>query len=127
MSNRQTDLSRREFLQLAGKAALVSSSLMTGCAATSMSGGAHSPAIDIHHHYFAPELIEEVKRHGKALGKIEHFPPKQSTDSPYRIQFPKGRPFAPDRRMAEVPNRLESMTKGGVGLAMVEVHTASVG
>ena len=29
--------------------------------------------------------------------------------------------------MAEVPNRLDAMTKGNVGIAMVEVHTASVG
>jgi len=29
--------------------------------------------------------------------------------------------------MAEVPNRLDAMTKGNIGIAMVEVHTASVG
>ena len=29
--------------------------------------------------------------------------------------------------MAEVHNRLEVMTKGNIGIAMVEVHTASVG
>ena len=63
----------------------------------------------------------------KRLGGIEHFPPKQAKDNPYRIQFPKGRAFAPDPRMAEVPNRLNAMTKGNVGIAMVEVHTASVG
>jgi aminocarboxymuconate-semialdehyde decarboxylase len=127
MGNEPSDSSRREFLKLAAKTAVVSSGLMTGCAATSKGGGSYSSAIDIHHHYFAPELIDEVKRHGKALGGIEHFPPKQSSDNPYRIQFPKGRPFAPDRRMAEVPNRLEAMTKGSVDIAMVEVHTASVG
>src|SRR5262245_60211384 len=127
MGNGQPDLCRRKFLKLVAKTAVISSGLLTGCAATSKSGSSYPSAIDIHHHYFAPELIDEVKRHGKALGGIEHFPPKQSSDNPYRIQFPKGRPFAPDRRMAEVPNRLETMTKGSVGIAMVEVHTASVG
>ena len=78
----------------------------------------------MHHHYFEPELINEIKQHGKALGGIEYFPPKQAKDNPYQIQFPKGRRFAPDRRMAEVPNRLDAMTKGNVGIAMVEVHTA---
>ena len=104
-----------------------SAGLISGCATTATTSQTAASAIDIHHHYFAPELIDEIKQHGKALGGIEHFPPKQAKDNPYRIQFPKGRPFAPDPRMAEVPNRLDAMTKGHVGIAMVEVHTASVG
>jgi len=28
----------------------------------------HSCAIDIHHHYVPPGLLEESRRHGKALG-----------------------------------------------------------
>ena len=101
--------------------------MLAGCATTSTTSPRASRAVDIHHHYFPPELIDEIKTHGKALGGIEYFPPKQAKDNPYRIQFPKGRAFAPDPRMAEVPNRLEAMTKGHVDLAMVEVHTASVG
>ena len=115
---------RRDFLKLAGNATIVSSGLIAGCATTTMTSRSTSRAIDIHHHYFAPELIDEIKKHGKALG-VEYFPPKQAKDNPYRIQFPNGRQFAPDMRMAEVPNRLEAMTKGNVGIAMVEVHTAS--
>ena len=46
-------------------------------------------------------------------------------DPTYRIQFPKGRAFAPDPRMAEVPNRLNAMTQGNVGIAMVEVLTTT--
>ncbi len=119
MSNYKSNLTRRDFLSLAGKAAVASTGLLSGCSALSAGGGSSAAnAIDIHHHYFAPELIDEIKQHGKALGGIEHFPPKQAKDNPYRIQFPKGRPFSPDPRMAEVPNRLD---------AMVEVHTASVG
>jgi hypothetical protein len=34
-------------------------------------------AIDIHHHYSPPELVEEIKKHGKALG-IEYFPPRDA-------------------------------------------------
>jgi aminocarboxymuconate-semialdehyde decarboxylase len=127
MANQPANLTRRDFLKLAGQTAIVSSGLLTGCATTTMTSRSASRAIDIHHHYFPPELIDEIKKHGKALGGIEYFPPKQAKDNPYRIQFPKGRQFAPDARMAEVPNRLDAMTKGNVGIAMVEVHTASVG
>lgn len=123
----QTQLTRRNFLKLAGAGALTSTGIFSGCALTATSAGSAANAVDIHHHYFAPELIGEIAKHGKALGGIQHFPPKQPKDNPYRIQFPKGRAFAPDVRMAEVPNRLDSMTKGHVGIAMVEVHTASVG
>lgn len=126
MAQAISNLTRRDFLKMAGKTAVVSSGLLAGCATTTMTSRSASRAIDIHHHYFAPELIDEIKKHGKALG-VEYFPPKQAKDNPYRIQFPKGRQFAPDPRMAEVPNRLDAMTKGNVGIAMVEVHTASVG
>jgi aminocarboxymuconate-semialdehyde decarboxylase len=128
MTNETSNMTRRDFLKVAARTAAVSSGFLTGCATMSPGGGSTvAQAIDIHHHYFAPELIDEIKQHGKALGGIEYFPPKQAKDNPYQIQFPKGRRFAPDPRMAEVPNRLDAMTKGNVGIAMVEVHTASVG
>jgi len=121
-------LSRRDFLKLAGATAVVSSSLSSGCAATSPTGEGRTSAraIDIHHHYIPLELIEEVKKNGKTLG-VEYFPPKDAKDNPLRIQFPKGNRLNPDPRMAEVNNRLDAMTKGGVGIATVEVHTACVG
>jgi aminocarboxymuconate-semialdehyde decarboxylase len=124
--------SRRDFLKFTGKMAAASVAFLSGCAQNSIqparrSAGGATRAVDIHHHYFAPELITEIKQHGKALGGIEYFPPKQPKANPYQIQFPGGRRFGPDPRMAEVPNRLEAMTKGGVEIAMVEVHTASVG
>jgi aminocarboxymuconate-semialdehyde decarboxylase len=127
MTSEHVNLSRRSFLKLAGATAMSSTGLLSGCATTAITSRTTASAVDVHHHYFAPELIDEIKQHGKALGGIEHFPPKQAKDNPYRIQFPKGRPFSPDPRMAEVPNRLDAMTKGQVGIAMVEVHTASVG
>jgi aminocarboxymuconate-semialdehyde decarboxylase len=127
MANAISNMTRRDFLKVAANTAVVSSGFLTGCAAVSPDGGSKAArAIDIHHHYFAPELIAEIKQHGKALG-IEYFPPKDAKDNPYQIQFPKGRRFGPDPRMAEVPNRLDVMTKGNIGIATVEVHTACVG
>ena len=60
-------LSRRDFLRLAGKPAVVSTGLLAGCAATSTSTRTGPSAIEIHHHYFPPELIAEVKQHGKYI------------------------------------------------------------
>ena len=129
MKSSGTDLTRRDFLKLAGKSAIVSSGLLAGCATTApMTTTARSTAsgIDVHHHYIPMELIDEVKKNGKALG-VEYFPPKDAKDNPLRIQFPKGNRLNPDPRMAEVPNRLEAMTKGNIGIATVEAHTACVG
>ena len=124
-------ISRRNFLKFAGKTATVSAAFLSGCAQTSMQPAGKSPgglahAIDIHHHYIPPELIDEVKRNGQALG-VEYFPPKDAKDNPFQIRFPKGNRLNPDPRMTEVNNRLAVMTKGNIGIATVEVHTACVG
>jgi len=132
MKRQTSTMTRRDFLQFAGKTAAVSAGvLLTGCAqiATQSSikpGGGSLRAIDIHHHYIPLELIDEVKRNGKALG-IEYFPPKDAKDNPLQIQFPKGNRLNPDPRMAEVNNRLDVMTKGNIAIATVEVNTACVG
>jgi hypothetical protein len=120
------NLTRRDFLRFTAKTAVVSSGLLAGCATTSTTSRTTASAIDIHHHYIPLELIDEVKRNGKALG-VEYFPPKTDKDNPLQIQFPKGNRLNPDPRMAEVNNRLDVMTKGNVGIATVEVHTACVG
>jgi len=120
-------ISRRDFLKFTAKTAVVSSGLLSGCASMSSGGtGQTASAIDIHHHYIPPELIEEVKSNGKALG-VEYFPPQDAKDNPLQIRFPKGNRLRPDARMAEVNNRLEVMTKGHIGIATVETHTACVG
>lgn len=130
--SRTSMMHRRDFLQFAGKTAAVSAGvLLTGCAQTSTlssarAGGGIPSAIDIHHHYIPLELIEEVKRNGKALG-VEYFPPKDAKDNPFQIRFPNGNRLNPDPRMTEVNNRLDVMTKGNIGIATVEVHTACVG
>jgi aminocarboxymuconate-semialdehyde decarboxylase len=126
MATGDATVSRRDFLRLAAKGAMVSSGLLSGCATVSSGGASFSRAIDIHHHYVPPELIDEVKRNGKTLG-VEYFPPKTPKDNPLQIRFPNGNRLNPDPRMAEVPNRLEAMTKGHIGMATVEVHTACVG
>ena len=127
MADQQSNYSRRDFLKLAGKTAALSSALLAGCAPlATQNGRGTARAIDIHHHYFPPELIAEVKQHGKALG-IEYFPPKDAKDSPFQIRFPNGNRLNPDPRMAEVPNRLEVMNQGQIGKATLEVWTASVG
>src|SRR5215831_17272174 len=114
---KELSVSRRDFLKLAGKTA-VSAAFLSGCAHTWMqstrqSSGAAASAIDIHHHYIPPELIDEVKRNGQALG-VEYFPPKDAKDNPFQIRFPKGNHLNPDPRMAEVNNRLDVMTKGNI-------------
>ena len=89
VANATSNMTRRDFLKVAVKTAAVSSGFLTGCATVSPGGGSKlARAIDIHHHYFAPELISEIKQHGKAIG-IEYFPPKDAKDNPYQIQFPK--------------------------------------
>lgn len=88
MAHETSPYSRRDFLRLAAKSVVVSSGLLSGCATVSPGGGTTaSRAIDIHHHYIPLELIDEVKRNGKALG-VEYFPPKDAKANPFQIQFP---------------------------------------
>jgi aminocarboxymuconate-semialdehyde decarboxylase len=126
MGNEISGLTRRDFLKFTAKTAVVSSGLLTGCAATSPAHRAAASAIDIHHHYFPPELMDEVKAHGKSLG-IEYFPPKTPKDNPLALRFGKARRLDLDRRLGEVNKRLEVMTRGQIGIATVEVQTSAVG
>jgi len=128
MRREYSNMTRRGFLKLAGKTAVVSSGFLAGCAATSTANRAANTgrAIDIHHHYFAPELIEEIKKHGKTLG-IEYFPPKTNKENPLSIRIGKGRRLNLDPRLAEVNKRLEIMGQGNIGIATVEVQTSAVG
>src|SRR6266705_3284166 len=124
-------VSRRDFLKFAGKTAAVSAAFLSGCAQTSMqssgrSAGGPTRGIDIHHHYFPPELIDEIKQHANALG-IEYFAPKDGGESPLSIKFPGGNRLNLDRRLAEVENRLQVMSQGKIAIATVEVQTSAVG
>jgi aminocarboxymuconate-semialdehyde decarboxylase len=124
MASEISNMTRRDFLKVA---AVASSGFLTGCATMAGGDAKNAPrAIDIHHHYIPLELIDEVKRNGKALG-VEYFPPKDAKDNPFQIQFPKGNRLRPDPRMTEIDTRLDVMTKGNIRIATVEVHTACVG
>ena len=135
MAHDTASFSRREFLKLTAKTAAISSGLLiSGCSLSprSQTGGAASGdvtqaarAIDIHHHYFPPELVEEVKQHGKTLG-IEYYEPKDGAGN-ISIQFPKGNRLNLDPRLAEVEKRLEVMNQGRIATAAVEVQTSAVG
>jgi len=127
MSDPAWSMTRRDFLTLAGKAAIASTGFLSGCATmTPSSRSSAAQAIDIHHHYIPLELIDEVKKSGKTLG-VEYFPPKDAKDNSLQIRFPSGNRLRPDPRMAEVNNRLNTMTKGQVSIATVEVNTNWVG
>jgi aminocarboxymuconate-semialdehyde decarboxylase len=131
MAIENSTMNRRNFLRLAGKSAVSAGLLLSGCAHTSIqpvgkAAGAQLKAIDIHHHYFAPELINEIKQHSKALG-IEYIAPKDSRESPLSIRFPGGNRLNMDRRLAEVEKRLGIMTEGKVAIVTAEVQTSAVG
>src|SRR2546430_15828652 len=132
MANEFSAMARRDFLCLAGKTAAVSTGiLLSGCAqtatqATGDPAAGLARAIDIHHHYFPPELVNEIKQHANALG-IEYFAPKDGGESPLSIKFPGGNRLNLDRRLAEVESRLQVMSQGKVAIATVEVQPAAVG
>ncbi|HEY3166464.1 MAG TPA: hypothetical protein VGK57_04485, partial [Candidatus Binatia bacterium] len=87
MGNELAAISRRDFLKLTAKSAIFSSAFLTGCASMSTDGSKKTArAIDIHHHYFPAELINEIKQHGKSLG-IEYLPSKGGA---HLLSFGKG-------------------------------------
>ncbi len=80
-------------------------------------------AIDIHHHYLPPGLVEEAKRNGKSLG-VEISEPK---DGQTRLCFTGGESFGVPPDLLGLERRLEMMEKGMIAIATLEPHTASLG
>jgi aminocarboxymuconate-semialdehyde decarboxylase len=80
-------------------------------------------AIDVHHHYFPPELREEIKRHGKALGAEL----AASEDGSFSYSFAGGRPRRPEPALAEVEKRLKIMDDGRILMAAAYTATSDVG
>jgi aminocarboxymuconate-semialdehyde decarboxylase len=125
-------ISRRDFLRVVGKTAAVSAAMaISGCAHSSMQqgrklAGGSARAIDIHHHYFPSELIDEIKKHGKALG-IEYYPPKDSRENPLSMSFSGGRRLNLEPGLAEVEKRLSIMSQGRVAIAALESQTSAQG
>jgi aminocarboxymuconate-semialdehyde decarboxylase len=83
----------------------------------------HSGAIDIHHHYVPEQVIEEGKRHGKALG-IEISEDKDGTT---RFSFNRGPSYPLLQGLTVVEPRLEMMQKGNIALAALDPSTQLLG
>jgi aminocarboxymuconate-semialdehyde decarboxylase len=79
-------------------------------------------AIDIHHHYVPQQLIEETKKHGKALG-VEVADDKGS----WSLSFNGSAPHRLQPPIFDVEGHLEIMDRGQVGLATLEANTNSLG
>lgn len=80
-------------------------------------------AIDIHHHYVPEQVIEEARRHGKALG-VELSEDKDGT---FRFSFNGGAKYPLLPGLTDVEPRLQMMDKGEIGLAALEPSTQLVG
>jgi aminocarboxymuconate-semialdehyde decarboxylase len=125
MADAISTLSRREFLKLPGVSAGM---ILAGCAQGSArpagrSAGDPARAIDIHHHYFPPELIKEIKQHSKSLG-IENLPSKGSTLS---LSFGKGNRTGVDPEIMDVDKRIEMMRDGKLAIAAIEAQPSAQG
>jgi aminocarboxymuconate-semialdehyde decarboxylase len=80
-------------------------------------------AIDVHHHYVPQGLLDEVKRHGRALG-VEL---SQASDGQVSLSFAGGEKYQLLQELPEIERRLDVMDKGKIGIAVLEAHTASLG
>jgi aminocarboxymuconate-semialdehyde decarboxylase len=126
MAQELSAISRRDFLRRVGKTAVVSTGLLAGCSPLASERIGRSKimsAIDIHHHYFPPELVDEIKQHGKSLG-IEYLPSKGPTIS---LGFGKGNRTGVDPAIMDVDKRLEVMRDGRVTIATVEAQPSAQG
>ena len=79
-------------------------------------------AIDIHHHYMPRSLIDEAKRHGKALG-VEVTEVKGS----WALSFAGSKPHRLQPAIFDVEKHIEVMDQGQVGMATLEANTNSLG
>jgi aminocarboxymuconate-semialdehyde decarboxylase len=79
-------------------------------------------AIDIHHHYVPKQLIEETKRHGKALG-VDIIEDNGS----YALSFAGSKPHRLQPALMDIEHRIEIMDQGQVALATLEANTNSLG
>ncbi len=146
MAEETSTISRRDFLKGLGETAAISSGIfISGCIHSPVDQGSGAAAgyaaqaeqsqsrergparaIDMHHHYFPPELVDEIKQHGKALG-IEPSPPREGREGQFSFSFAGTGRQSLDPALAEVKNRFEVMEKGRVALAAVEANTSAQG
>jgi aminocarboxymuconate-semialdehyde decarboxylase len=77
-------------------------------------------AIDIHHHYVPPGLIEEMRKSGKSIG-VEVGEGKAGQPT---FTFAGRKSFVVIPSLVGVEPRLEAMDKGMIAIAALEPHTA---
>jgi len=82
-----------------------------------------SLAIDIHHHYVPQALLDEARRHGKALG-VEV---SETKNGEFVLSFSGGPKHALHPDLPEIERRFAMMEKGKIAIAALEAHTASLG
>ncbi len=80
-------------------------------------------AIDIHQHYLPPSLLEEAKRHGKALD-VEVSVAKNGETA---ISFAGGSRYSLQPDLTDLERRFQAMEKGKIAMAALIAHTASLG
>ena len=79
-------------------------------------------AIDIHHHYVPKQLLDETRRHGKALGvDITEI------QGSYAFSFAGSKPHRLQPGLLEVEKRIEIMDQGQIAVATLEANTNSLG
>ena len=80
-------------------------------------------AIDIHHHYVPPGLLDEAKRRGKALG-VEAV---EAQGGAISLSFMGGPKFLLQPDISDVERRFEVMEKGKIAMGALIAHTATLG
>jgi aminocarboxymuconate-semialdehyde decarboxylase len=79
-------------------------------------------AIDIHHHYVPQQLLQESRRHGKALG-VDITEAQGS----YALSFAGSKPHRLQPALMDVDKRVEIMDQGQIAMAVLEANTNSLG
>ena len=81
-----------------------------------------SRAIDIHHHYVPMQVIEETRRHGKALGVAV-----TELRGSYALSFAGSKPHRLQPPIFDVDGHIKVMDQGQVQTAALEANTNSLG
>ena len=80
-------------------------------------------AIDIHHHYLPPGMLEEAKKHGDALGvEVGETPEGRAT-----LSIAGSPKFMIPPDLLGLERRLAMMKKGKIAMATLEPHTTCLG
>ncbi|MGH7833999.1 MAG: amidohydrolase family protein [Candidatus Binatia bacterium] len=80
-------------------------------------------AIDIHHHCFPDELVQETRRHGKSIG-VEL---SETGDKGLAISFAGSPPHKLQPGLMNVERRIDMIEKGKIALAALEASANAMG